>query len=152
LFLELSGCFKHYHAPMGRLIFVGEKPKEADFIAKATIDAFKAVVENLKDGLTAAEVYEKWQAVVDEAGLSHYTRHHCGYLVGIGFPPAWTGGSRVVGLRRYSDMTLKKGMTFHVLSWLVGSGRGDYLVTNAAAVGEDCGENLIDFPMEPIVK
>ncbi len=152
VFIELSGCYKHYHAPMGRLVFVGRKPAEADFIAKVTIDAFNAVVENLKEGLTAAEVYEKWQAVVDERGLSHYTRHHCGYMVGIGFPPAWTGGSQVVGLRRYSEMVLKEGMTFHILSWLVGSGRGDYLVTNAAAVGQKRGINLIDYPMEPIVK
>ncbi len=152
LFLELSGCYKHYHAPMGRLVFVGEIPREAAFISKVCIDAFNAVVANLKDGHTAAEVYEKWQAVVDDAGLRHYTRHHCGYMMGIGFPPAWTGGSRVIGLRRYSDMVLRKGMTFHILSWLVGSGKGDYLVTNAAAVGETHGENLIDHPMEPIVK
>lgn len=152
MFLELSGCYKHYHAPMGRMVFVGEKPKEADFISKVCIEAFNAVVENLKDGNTAAEVYEKWQAVVDAAGLAHYTRHHCGYMMGIGFPPAWTGGSRVIGLRRYSDMVLKKGMTFHILSWLVGSGKGDYLVTNAAAVGDQGGENLIEYPMEPVVK
>jgi len=55
-------------------------------------------------------------------------------------------------LRRYSDMVLKKGMTFHILSWLVGSGKGDYLVTNAAAVGDQGGENLIEYPMEPVVK
>jgi Xaa-Pro dipeptidase len=151
MFMEMSGCYKHYHAPIGRLVFLGEMPKETDFIAKVTIDAFNAVLENLKDGHTAAEVYEKWQAVVDKAGLSHYTRHHCGYVVGVGFPPTWTGGGQVVGLRRHSDMVLKKGMTFHLLSWLVGSGRGDYLVTNAAAVGGTRGENLIDYPMEPIL-
>jgi Xaa-Pro dipeptidase len=152
LFIEMSGAVKHYHAPMGRLFFLGDPPKETLEISKVTIDAFNAVIESLKDGMRAADVYEKWQDVVDAAGLSHYTRHHCGYMVGIGFPPGWVGGSMVVGLRRYSDLVLKEGMVFHILSWLIGTGKGDYLVTNAAAVGKNKGEVLIDFPMEPEFK
>ncbi len=152
LFVELSGAVKHYHAPMGRIFFVGGLPEGTQEISKVTIDAFNAVTANLKEGRTAAEVYEEWQSVVDAAGLSHYTRHHCGYMVGIGFPPGWVGGSMVVGLRRYSDLELKEGMVFHLLSWLIGTGKGDYLVTNAAAVGKDRGEVLIDFPMEPTAK
>ena len=152
LFVELSGAVKHYHAPMGRLFFLGDMPPQTQEISKVCIDAFKAVIGNLKEGTRAADVYEAWQAVVDEAGLSHYTRHHCGYMTGIGFPPGWVGGSMVVGLRRKSDLVLKEGMVFHILSWLLDSGKGDYLVTNAAAVGRDAGEVLIDFPMEPMAK
>ncbi len=33
--------------------------------------------------------------VTDSAGLTDYHRHHCGYLVSIGFPPSRTGGSMV---------------------------------------------------------
>ena len=54
--------------------------------------------------------------VVDAAGLSHFRRHHCGYLVGIGFPPSWTGGNRVTGLRHDSELVIRTGMTFHILS------------------------------------
>ncbi len=149
LFIEMAGAVKHYHAPMGRLFFAGDIPSDSLEISKVTIDAFNNVISHLKEGEKAADVYEKWQAVVDAAGLAHYTRHHCGYMVGVGFPPGWTGGSMVVGLKRYSDLVLKEGMTFHILSWLVGSGKGDYLVTNTAAVGKDHGEVLTDFPMEP---
>ena len=152
LFVELSGAVKHYHAPMGRLFFVGGLPSETQKIAETTINAFNAVIDTLIEGKTAADVYEQWQSVVDAAGLSHYTRHHCGYMVGIGFPPGWVGGSMVVGLRRHSDLKLKEGMVFHILSWLINSGQGDYLVTNAAAVGREKGEVLIDFPMMPIAK
>jgi Xaa-Pro dipeptidase len=73
-------------------------------------------------------------------------------MVGIGFPPGWVGGSMVVGLRRHSDLVLKEGMVFHILSWLLDSGKGDYLVTNAACVGKEKGEVLIDFPMTPMAK
>jgi Xaa-Pro dipeptidase len=152
LFIEMSGAVKHYHAPMGRLFFLGDPPPGTMEMSKVCIDAFNAVIGTLKDGVRAADVYEQWQNVVDDAGLSHYTRHHCGYMVGIGFPPGWVGGSMVVGLRRYSDLVLKEGMVFHILSWLIGTGKGDYLVTNAAAVGKQSGEVLIDFPMEPLSK
>ena len=152
LFIEMSGAAKHYHAPMGRMFFLGDMPKGTMEISKVCIDAFNSVIGSLKEGNRAADVYEEWQKVVDAAGLSHYTRHHCGYMVGIGFPPGWVGGSMVVGLRRYSDLVLKEGMVFHILSWLVGSGKGDYLVTNASAVGKERGEVLIDFPMEPMAK
>jgi hypothetical protein len=38
-------------------------------------------------------VYAAWQRVVaDGAVSSQPLRHHCGYLVGIGFPPSWGGG------------------------------------------------------------
>ena len=46
-----------------------------------------------------------------------YRRHHCGYLVGIGFPPSWTGGNKVTGLRHDSDLEIKEGhdLPCHVL-------------------------------------
>jgi Xaa-Pro dipeptidase len=28
-------------------------------------------------------IHASWQAVVDDAGLSHYRRHKCGYCVGV---------------------------------------------------------------------
>jgi len=40
-----------------------------------------------------------WQGVIERAGLSGYRRHHCGYAVGIGFPPSWSGGGVPLGLR-----------------------------------------------------
>jgi Xaa-Pro dipeptidase len=94
----------------------------------------------------AAEVYRAWQGRVDEAGLSHYRRHHCGYLVGLGFPPSWTGGSMVVGLRHDSDLVLRPGMVFHLLSWLMGAGRGDYFVSNTAVLTDEGCEVLTKAP------
>src|SRR6266568_3340424 len=135
LFLELTGCVARYHAPLGRLIHVGRAPKEAYEIAAICRDAFDAVIDALRDGILFRDVYAAWQAVVDRAGLSHYRRHHCGYAVGIGFPPSWTGGSKVTGMRHDSTRTVKTGMTFHVLSWLMGTGRGDFFLSNGALVG-----------------
>ena len=50
--------------------------------------------------------------------------------VGIGQPPSWTGGNSVTGLRHDSDLEIETGMSFHILSWLMGTGRGDDFISN----------------------
>ena len=109
-------------------------------VAALSIEAQERVVEALRPGATGAEVYKAWQDRVDGAGLSHYRRHHCGYCVGIAFPPTWTGGSGIVSLHPESRTEIRPGMVFHLLSWLLGCGRGDYFVSGTAIVTErGCG-------------
>ena len=146
LLLELSGCVSRYHAPAGRFLFIGRRPAGAREIEQVCLEAFDRVVEAIVPGVTAAEVYRAWQSRVDEAGLSHYRRHHCGYVVGLGFPPSWTGGSMVMGLRHDSNLVLRPGMVFHLLSWLMGSGRGDYFVSNTAVLTDAGYEVLTKTP------
>ncbi|MGH7125112.1 MAG: M24 family metallopeptidase [Stellaceae bacterium] len=146
LFLELTGCAARYHAPLGRLIHIGRAPKEAYEMAAASQAAFEAVLGALRDGALARDVYAAWQAVVDRAGLAHYRRHHCGYLVGIGFPPSWTGGNKVTGLRHDSHTVIRTGMSFHVLSWLMGTGRGDFFISNAVLLAESGAQVLTRTP------
>ena len=146
LLLELSGCVSRYHAPAGRFLFIGRRPAGTREIEQVCLEAFDRVVEAIVPGVTAAEVYRAWQSRVDEAGLSHYRRHHCGYVVGLGFPPSWTGGSMVMGLRHDSNLVLRPGMVFHLLSWLMGSGRGDYFVSNTAVLTDAGCEVLTKTP------
>ncbi|GLQ56471.1 M24 family metallopeptidase [Devosia nitrariae] len=136
VFFELSGCVARYHAPLGRLVHVGSAPAGTHEMAAISSDAFDAVVGALSDGVLARDVYAAWQGVVDAAGLNHYRRHHCGYLVGIGVPPSWTGGNYVLGLRHDSDRVIRTGMSFHILSWLMGTGRGDYFISNTVLLTE----------------
>ncbi len=149
LLVELSGCYHRYHAPVGRLFFIGEVPEATRKAAAICEEAFDAVLASIKPGKTADDAYRAWQSVVDNAGLAHYRRHHCGYMVGIGFPPSWVGGGRVIGLRRGSDEVLKAGMTFHFLSWLLGCGAGDYLITDTVVLHETGAEALRQFPVSP---
>jgi Xaa-Pro dipeptidase len=143
LFVELAGCINHYHAPMGRLFFIDEAPDGTEDMAQLCLEAFNNVVHTIRPGMTASQVYQAWQDVVDRAGLSHYRRHHCGYMTGIGFPPSWVGGSMVVGLRHDSDWVLQAGMVFHLMSWLMDTGQpGDYFVSDTAVVTEDGCEVL----------
>ena len=142
VFLELSGCVGRYHAPLGRLVRIGDLGEADAAMAETASRAFDAAVAALRPGARARDVYAAWQGVVDAAGLSHYRRHHCGYLVGAGVPPSWTGGNAVTGLRHDSDLRIEAGMTFHVLSWLIGTGRGDAFVSDTVLVAEGEAEVL----------
>lgn len=147
LFIELAGCVRRYHAAMGRLVFIGEARTGTLEMQKLCTQAFENVVKTMRPGVAASEVYASWQAVVDRAGLSHYRRHHCGYMIGIGMPPSWIGGNMVVGLRHDSDMVLEKGMVFHLMSWLMDTGRpGDYFVSDTALVTADGCQVLTSVP------
>jgi Xaa-Pro dipeptidase len=152
VFLELSGCIARYHAPLGRLVHVGGAPESAHRMAATCRAAFDSVLGALRPGARAREVYAAWQGVVDAAGLGHYRRHHCGYLVGIGVPPSWTGGNTVTGLRADSTLALETGMTFHILSWLMGTGRGDYFRSDTVLLGADGPEVLTRTPAEVTVR
>jgi Xaa-Pro dipeptidase len=152
VFLELSGCVSRYHAPLGRLVHIGSIPEADAKMAETTRRAFDAVLGALRPGAKARQVYAAWQQVVDDAGLQHYRRHHCGYCVGIGLSPSWTGGNKVVGLRHDSEMEIREGMSFHVLSWLMGTGRGDYFISNAVLLGAQGPEVLTRTPTGPIVR
>jgi Xaa-Pro dipeptidase len=152
VFLELSGCISRYHAPLGRLVHIGGISDADAKMAEITGRAFQAVLGALKPGAQARDVYAAWQSVVDEAGLSHYRRHHCGYCVGIGLSPSWTGGNKVVGLRHDSDLPIREGMLFHILSWLMGTGAGDYFISNAVLLGGGGPEVLTKTATGPIVR
>jgi Xaa-Pro dipeptidase len=148
LFVELAGCVNRYHAPMGRLIYIDDAPFGTQAMAEVCLNAFENVVNTIRPGVTGGQVYQAWQNVVDAAGLGHYRRHHCGYMTGIGFPPSWVGGSTVMGLRHDGDLELRKGMVFHVMSWLMGAGEGDYFVSDTAVVTDDGCRVLTDVSRE----
>jgi Xaa-Pro dipeptidase len=152
VFLELSGCISRYHAPLGRLVHIGSMRDEDREMAECSQAAFQAVVAGLRPGRLAKDIYADWQRIVDEAGLSHYRRHHCGYCVGIGFPPSWTGGNSVRGLRSDSTLEIREGMSFHILSWLMGTGRGDYFLSNTVLLGPSGAEVLTKTDAGPIIR
>jgi Xaa-Pro dipeptidase len=152
LFLELSGSVGRYHAPLSRMIYTGWAPSGTDRAAEIAIAGLEAVRAALRPGVVAGEVYAAWQRVIDD-GLGHarYRRHHCGYLVGIGFPPSWVGGSAVVGLRSGGDFVVREGMPFHVLSWILGQAPADYVVSDTVLVTASGGELLTTAPRGPTV-
>jgi Xaa-Pro dipeptidase len=152
LFLEMGGCVRRYHAPLGRLVFVGKPPPKSHEIYQVCREALYAAMQKMKPGNSAAEVYDAWQRVLDKARLSHYRRHHCGYLVGIGFPPSWSGGGVPLGLRDGSSLVLVPGMVFHLVSWLLRTGQGDAFLSDTVVVSEKGCELLTHVSHDVLVR
>lgn len=150
IFLEIAAAYRKYQAPMGRLVYVGGAPNGADRSAQLAIDGMKAICGAISPGAPAGDAYEAWREIARSAGLHDYERHHCGYLVGIGFPPSWTGGSMVTSLAPNSQFELKAGMTFHLHSWFTNTDCVDYFVSNTALLTEDGCEILTTMTPETL--
>lgn len=100
LFIELSGSVRRYHAPMSRIVNIGAPPRAVATAAVAARVGLEAVFDAVRPGALTGDVYAAWEAAVgDHLGVTPEPRHHCGYSVGIGFPPSWVGGSVVIGIR-----------------------------------------------------
>lgn len=152
LFMELSGCANRYHAPLTRMVYVGHAPEGVDAAAEIVIAGLEATRDALRPGALTGEVYVAWKAVVDEAlGHHDYHRHHCGYVTGIGFPPSWSGGGVPVGIRPGGEITIRPGMVFHLLPWLLGQGPTDYAVSDTVLVTETGAELLTSVVRTPTV-
>jgi len=145
LFLELSGCVRRYHAPLARTVYPGFVPPDAVEAADAALCGLTAARAALGPGARTGEVFAAWQRAV--GGMPR--RHHCGYLVGIGYPPSWVGGAEVLGIRPGGDAEVVAGMVFHLMSWVerpVG-----HVVSDTVLVTEDGCELLTTVSREPAV-
>ncbi len=151
VFLEVGGAYRKYQAPMGRLVYVGAAPQGAERSAELAIRGMQAICDALKPGTTAGQVYQAWKDVADSAGLVDYHRHHCGYMVSIGFPPSWTGGSMVTSLQPGSSRELKTGMTFHAHSWFTNTDVVDYFISNTVLLTDNGAENLTHRTPETLI-
>jgi ectoine hydrolase len=113
-FFEIAGCFKRYHCPQSRTVYLGKPPQHF-------IDAEKAVVEGIEAGLAAAKPGNKTEdianaffAVLRKSGIEKDSR--CGYPIGASYPPDW--GERTMSLRPGDKTVLEPGMTFHFMPGL----------------------------------
>lgn len=140
VFMETCAAYRKYQAPMGRLIYVGNAPKGIEKTVDLAIRGMKAICEALRPGAKAGEAYAAWREIALGAGLNDYHRHHCGYLVGIGFPPSWTGGSMVTSLFPNSTRRIEAGMVVHAHSWFTNTNVPDYFISNTVIVTESGGE------------
>jgi Xaa-Pro dipeptidase len=92
-------------------------------------------------------VYAAWQReVTGPQKVAGPLRHHCGYLVGIGFPPSWVGGGEVPGIRPGGQVEIKVGMTFHLMSWI--QDPLPHVVSDTALVTAEGAELLTTAPRD----
>ena len=110
-FFEIAGCYRRYHCPQSRTVFLGKPPKHF-------IEAERAVVEGIEAGLAAArpgnrceDIANAFFKVLSSHGIEKNSR--CGYPIGASYPPDW--GERTMSLRQGDTSVLQPGMTFHFM-------------------------------------
>lgn len=113
-FFEIAGCFRRYHCPQSRTVYLGKPPRHF-------IDAERAIVEGIEAGLAAAkpgntceDIAHAFFAVLRKSGIEKNSR--CGYPIGASYPPDW--GERTMSLRPGDRTVLEPGMTFHFMPGL----------------------------------
>lgn len=115
-FFELGGCYRRYHAPLSRTVYLGQPPQKF-------LDAEKAVLSATGKGLAAAIPGNTCGQVAD-AFFDELARHgfekdsRAGYSIGLSYPPDW--GERTMSIRRGDATVLQPNMTLHFMPalWL----------------------------------
>ncbi|MCL2582603.1 MAG: Xaa-Pro peptidase family protein [Streptosporangiales bacterium] len=146
LFFELSASVRRYHAPQSRVVYLGHAPREAAGAAESALAGLIAARDALRPGTATGDVYAAWERVVGGAASGGPLRHHCGYLVGIGFPPSWVGGGEVLGIRPGGQTLIVPGMTFHLMSWVTRP--AGHVISDTVLVTADGAELLTGTPRE----
>src|SRR5690606_869979 len=91
-FFEVAGCYRRYHAPLCRTVFLGEPPPEVRRAEEALLSGLEAGLDAARAGNRAGQVAEALMAELRKAGIEREGR--CGYPVGLSYPPDW--GERTI--------------------------------------------------------
>ena len=113
-FFEIAGCYRRYHVPFCRTIFLGKPPQYLLDAEKALVEGLEAGLDAARAGNVAADVARALGEPLERAGIDRAAR--CGYPIGISYPPDW--GERTISLRIEDDTVLEPGMTFHFMPGL----------------------------------
>lgn len=146
-FFEIAGCYKRYHCPLSRTVFLG-KPTQAFLDAeKATLEGMEAGLEAARPGNSCEDIANAFFAVLKKHGIVKDNR--TGYPIGLSYPPDW--GERTMSLRPGDRTQLRPGMTFHFMTgiWLETMGLE---ITESIVITETGVECLANVPRKLVVK
>jgi ectoine hydrolase len=113
-FFEISGCYRRYHAPLCRTVFLGEPPETLRRAEGALVEGLNAGLEAAKAGNRACDIHAALTGALNKAGIDRTGR--CGYPIGLSYPPDW--GERTISLRPEDETVLQPGMSFHFMPGL----------------------------------
>jgi ectoine hydrolase len=147
-FFELSGCYRRYHAPLCRSVFLGKPPEHIRRGEAALVEGLELGLEAARAGNRACDIANALGAAMDRAGIQRGAR--CGYPIGLSYPPDW--GERTISLRPEDETVLEPGMTFHFMPglWMENWGLE---ITESILIREDGpAETLCNLPRKLYVK
>lgn len=110
-FFELSGCYRRYHAPLCRTIFLGKPSDEMLRVEAAQIEGIAAGLLAAHAGNRTCDIANAFMDVMAKHGIERSGR--MGYPIGLSYPPDW--GERTASIRSEDETVLQPGMTFHFM-------------------------------------
>ena len=111
-FFEIAGCYRRYHCPLSRTIYLGQPPQKFLDAEQAVIEGIAAAPRGRPARAYAARTSKAaWRKVIARYGIEKESR--CGYSIGLSYPPDW--GERTMSLRPGDKTALEAGMTFHLI-------------------------------------
>jgi Xaa-Pro aminopeptidase len=146
--LELSGVYKHYHAPVARTLFLGkEPPKLMKDTARVVIDGLAETLNFIKAGITAEEVEAEWRRAISHSTVVKESR--LGYSIGVNYPPDW--GEQTISFRPGDKTILKPDMTIHLIPGIWYDDVG-FEIDATIRVTDTGYESIYDYPVEIFLK
>ena len=147
-FFEIAGCYRRYHCPTSRTVFLGTPPNKFLDMEKAVVEGIDAGLEMARPGNQCQQVAEAFCSVLEKrTGIQKASR--CGYPIGISYPPDW--GERTMSLRPKDETVLECGMTFHFIPavWQEDWGME---ITESFVITDRGAETLANVPRKMFVK
>ncbi len=146
-YFEISGCYRRYHCPASRSLYLGDPPDDIRRAETAVLTAIEATLAAARPGTTCEEIAT---CVYDSFARAGYEKaNRTGYPIGLSYPPDW--GERTMSLRPGDTTVLQENMTFHLMPGLWTPDWG-LAITESFVVTPEGGQPLADIPREMVVK
>ena len=146
-FFEIAGCYRRYHCPLSRTVYLGSPPTELLQAEEAVLEGVEAALAAVKPGNTCEDIEAAWRKTIQRYGFDKASR--CGYSIGLSYPPDW--GERTMSLRQGDSSVLKTGMTFHLIPALWKDDWG-LEISESFLVTDSGHETLANFPRPIFIK
>lgn len=147
-FFEISGCYRRYHAPLCRTLFLGDPPDYLRRAEAALCEGLEAGLQAARAGNRACDIANALAAPLERAGIERGAR--CGYPIGLSYPPDW--GERTISLRAEDETVLEPGMTFHFMPGLWMQDWGLEITESILIVDTGPAEPFCNRPRQLFVK
>lgn len=146
--IEIAGCYRRYHVPLCRSVFLGDPPDEMKRAEAALIEGLNAGLDAARAGNQTRDVAAALNRSLRKVGIERTAR--CGYPIGLSYPPDW--GERTMSFRAEDDTVLAPNMTFHFMPGLWMDGWGLSITESIRITESGAAECFCDRPRHMIVK